>query len=67
MGLGGWVKNFSMGICDGAPSTAGSSSELHFFVVPDLHLNCLQDYQLITIVSDELTGFSQMGTSLVIF
>ena len=27
MGLGGagWVKNFSVGICDGAPSTAHSS------------------------------------------
>ena len=34
MGLGGagWVKNFSVGICDGAPSTAHSSFYLHSYL-----------------------------------
>ena len=33
MGLGGagWVKSFSVGICDGAPSTAHSS--LHLVII----------------------------------
>ena len=55
MGLwgAGWVKNFSVEICDGAPSTAHSSFTFTNSVDPDemqqyaafhLGLHCLQKY-----------------------